>query len=65
MSMMASKVASFTIVYTTIYSAIHERKYQSSASVAFAPGIHRWPVNPLHKGLVMRKMFPFDDVIMK
>ena len=27
-------------------------------------GIHRWPVNSPHKGPVMRKMFPFDDVIM-
>ena len=25
----------------------------------------RWLVNPPHKGPVMRKMFPFDDVIMK
>ena len=28
-------------------------------------GIHRWPVNSPHKGPVARKMFPFDDVIMK
>ena len=28
-------------------------------------GIHRWPVNSRHKGPVKRKMFPFDDVIMK
>ena len=27
-------------------------------------GIHCWPVNSLHKGPVMQKMFPFDDVIM-
>ena len=33
-------------------------------SVAFVQGIHRWPVNCQHKGPVMRKMFPFDDVIM-
>ena len=25
---------------------------------------HRWPVNSPHKGLVTRKIFPFDDVIM-
>ena len=30
----------------------------------FVRGIHRWPVNSLHKGPVTRKMFPFDDVIM-
>ena len=27
-------------------------------------GIHRWPVNSLHKGPVTRKKFPFDDVII-
>ena len=27
-------------------------------------GIHRWPLNSLHKWPVTRKMFPFDDVIM-
>ena len=40
-------------------------KYQSSASLAFVQRIHRWPVNSSHKGPVMRKIFPFDDVIMK
>ena len=40
------------------------RKYQSSASLAFVRGIHRWPVNSPHKWPVTRKMFPFDDVIM-
>ena len=28
-------------------------------------GIHRSPVNSPHKGPVTRKMFPFDDVIMR
>ena len=28
-------------------------------------GIHRWPVNSSHKRPVTRKLFPFDDVIMK
>ena len=28
-------------------------------------GIHRWPVNYPHKWPVTRKMFPFDDVIMR
>ena len=27
-------------------------------------GIHRWPVNSPHKGIITRKMFPFHDVIM-
>ena len=40
-----------------------QRKHQSSASLAFVRGIHRWPVDSPHKGPVTRKMFPFDDVI--
>ena len=38
--------------------------HQSSASLAFVWGIHRSPVNSPRKEPVMRKMFPFDDVIM-
>ena len=33
-------------------------------SFASVRGIHRWPVNSLHKGPVTRKMFPFVDVLM-
>ena len=64
MGMMASQITSFTIVYSTVYSAADQRKHQSSTSLAFVWGIHRWAVNSLHKLPVMRKMFPFDDVIM-
>ena len=64
MSMMASQITSLTIVYSTVYSGADQRKYQSSASLAFVRGIHRWPVNSPHKGPVTRKVFPFDDVIM-
>ena len=42
----------------------YQREHQSSASLAFVRGIHRWLVNFPHKGPVTRKMFPFDDVIM-
>ena len=62
MSEMASQITSLTIVYSTVYSGLDQRKYQSSASLASVRGIHRSPVNSLHK--VTRKMFPFDDVIM-
>ena len=41
-----------------------DKKHQSSAPLAFVWGIHRWPVNSLHKGPVTRKKFPFDSVIM-
>ena len=64
MSAMASQFTSLTIVYSTVYSGADQRKHQSPASLAFVPGIHRWPVNSPHKWPVMRKIFPFDDVIM-
>ena len=44
MSAMASEITSLTFVYLTIYSDIDQRKHQSSASLAFVRGIHRWPV---------------------
>ena len=61
---MAPQITSLTIVYATVYSGADQRKHQSSGSLAFVWGIHRWPVNSLHKWPVTRKMFPFDDVIM-
>ena len=60
---MASQITSFTIVYAIVYSGA-DKKNQSSASLAFVRGIHRWPVNSLHKGPVTRKIFPFDDNII-
>ena len=64
MGAMASQITSLTIVYSTIYSDTDQRKLQSSASLAFVRGIHRGPVNSVHKWPVMQKMSPFDDVIM-
>ena len=61
---MASQITSLTIVHSIVYSGADQRKHQSSASLAFVRGIHRWPVNFPHKGPVTWKMFPFDDVIM-
>ena len=43
---------------------VQARKHQSSTSLVFVRGIHQWLVNSPHKRPVMRKMFPFDDVIM-
>ena len=64
MSAIASQITSLTIVYSTVYSDTDQRKLQSSASLAFVRGIHRWLVNSPHIRPAMRKMFPFDDVIM-
>ena len=61
---MASQITSIAIVYSTVYSGADQRKHQSSAPLAFVRGIHRWPASSLHIWPVMRKMFPFDDVIM-
>ena len=50
MSAMASRITSLAIVYSTVYSSTDQRKHQSSASLPFVRGIHRWPVNSPHKG---------------
>ena len=65
MGSIASQIISLTIVYSIVYSDADQRKHQSSASLAFVRGIHWWPVNFQHKGPVTRKMFPFDDVIIR
>ena len=64
MGTIGSQITSLTIVYSTVYSDADQRKHQSSSSLAFVRGIHRRPVNSPHKWPGMRKMFPFDDVIM-
>ena len=60
MGAIASQNTSLTIVYSMVYSGTDQRKHQSSASLAFVRGIHRWP----HKWPVTRKKFPFDYVII-
>ena len=64
MSVIPFQITSLTIDYSTAYSGADQREHQSPASLAFLPGIHRWPVNSPHKGRVTRKMFPLDDVTM-
>ena len=64
MGAIASQITSLTIVYSTVYSDADLRKHQSSASQTFVRGIHRGPVISPRKWPVMRKMFPFDDVII-
>ena len=59
MSATTSQLNSLSIVYPTVNSQIgaDQGKYQSSASLAFVRGIHRWPVKSPHKWLVTRKIF--------
>ena len=49
MSAMASQITTLAIVYSSVYSNADERKHQSSASLAFVGGIHRWWI-PCTKG---------------
>ena len=63
MSEMAFQIAGVSIVWTT--NCTDQRKHENSASLGSVRGIHRWPVNSPHERPVTRKMFPFDDVIMK
>ena len=61
---MVSQITGVTIVCSTICSGADQRKHQSSSSLDFFRGIHRWPMDYVHKGPETRKMFPFDDAIM-
>ena len=64
MGAMASQITGVSIAQPTVCSGADQRKHQSLALLAFVKGIHRSPVNSLHKGSVTRKMFPFNVVIM-
>ena len=65
MSTVASQITGVPIVCSSVASGADHRKHQSSASLAFVRGIHRWPVNSPHKRPGTWKMFSFDDVIMQ
>ena len=57
---MAFQITSVSIVCSTVYSGAD----QISVPLVFVRGLYRWPVDYIHKELVVRK-FPFDDVIME
>ena len=65
MSAMASQITRLTIVSSTVDTDADHRKLQSSVSLAFVRGIHRWPVSSQHKRPATRNMLPFYDVIMQ
>ena len=64
MRMVVSQITGVSIVCSTVHSGTDQRKYQSSASLAFVKGIHRWQVDSPHNGKVTRKMFSFDDGLL-
>ena len=59
MSTMASLTTGVSIAFSAVCSGADQRKHQSSALLAFvnSPVTNEFPVQ-------MRKMFPFDDVLM-
>ena len=65
MGAMTSQFTGVSIVFPVVCSGADQRKHQRSASLAFVWGIQRWRLVSRHKGPVMRKMFPFNDIIMK
>ena len=62
---MASQITSVSTVCSIVASGADQRKHQSSASLAFVRGIHRWPVNSPHKGPVTRNFVSIWNVIME
>ena len=57
MGAIASQITSLTIVYSIVYSDADQRKHQSSASLAFARGIHRDRWIPRTNGQLRGKWF--------
>ena len=57
MTTMASQITILTVVYSTVYSDVVQRKHQSSASLAFVWGIHRDRWIPRTKGQLRGKCF--------
>ena len=55
MSAIAPQITVASIVCSTVSSGAHQRKHQSSTSLAFVKGIHRSPEDCPHKGPVTRK----------
>ena len=64
MSAIASQITSVWMICSIVCSGEDHIKHQHAMSQVFVRVIYRWPVDSPHKGLVTRKMFPFDDVIM-
>ena len=54
MSAMTSQITGVSFICSTVGSGADQRKHESSASLAFVRGIHRWPVNSPHKRRVTR-----------
>ena len=63
LSSYAAYITSIMSNKTFLIPGADQRKYQSSASLTFERGIHRWPVDPTQKAS-NAEMYLFDDVMM-
>ena len=54
---MASQITGVYIVNIIVCSGADQRRHQSSMSLVFVRGIHRWPGNSPHNGPVTRKIY--------
>ena len=65
LSVMAYEITGAWTVSSNVCGGANQRKHQSSTSLAIVRRTHRrWREDYYHKMPVMRKMFPFDDVIV-
>ena len=64
-SAMASEITSISSVSSTVGSDAHQRKYQSSASLAFVRGIPRWPIKLQINTFLQWTYEPVRDWIQK
>ena len=65
MTFMASRITGQWSACSVICLDWQQRNIKGPRYCPFVRGIHRAPVDSPHKGTVTRKMFPFDDVIIK
>ena len=56
-SLVQAQITGVSMVCSTVCSSADHRKHQSSWSLEFVRGIHRWLVNSHHKEPVTRKCF--------
>ena len=61
---MASQITNLTVVYWIVYSGA-DKKATKLRVTGVCAGNSPGPVNSTHKWPVTRKMFPFDEVVMK
>ena len=64
MTVMASRITGQSSVCLTVCSDWQQRNINGTRYCSFVRGIHRLPVDSLHKGTVTRQMLPFGDVII-